>query len=89
MTEGEAKEKWCPFARLKVADRVQAGDPVCNEPQTTFNRLAVNGRPEPMLAQQGMCLGSGCMAWRWWEDRNLESGFCGLAGFHYANQRGP
>lgn len=65
MTEDEAKTKWCPFARMKMADRMQGNSPVCVEPQTTFNRIAVNGRAEPMLASQSLCLGSQCMAWRW------------------------
>lgn len=86
LTEEEAKEKWCPFARVREANQGSAA--------------AVNIRSlgTPSLVR---CIASECMAWRgktqWrprsdypWEDGKAESsgpnvqerivGHCGLAG---------
>jgi hypothetical protein len=64
MTEDEAKTKWCPFARMKVASHADEGVPAVNEPQTTFNRIAINSQSAPFIADQARCIGSACMAWR-------------------------
>lgn len=78
-TENEAKNKWCPFARVGV---YHGG--ACT---------AVNRHPEPSVREDTKCIGSGCMAWRWkngvtpeqaakWE-KPLKAeelkGYCGLA----------
>lgn len=63
MTEEEAKTKWCPTARTHDGDRI-----------ASVNRKYDGG---PDIGAQ--CLGSGCMAWRW--DTNIQiNGYCGLAG---------
>lgn len=68
MTEDEAKAKWCPLARVWDIGMDRA--PVSfNRVEYGINRLEV---PDSAL-----CLGSGCMAWRW---TGKETGFCGIAG---------
>jgi hypothetical protein len=51
MTEDEAKQRWCPFARV--------GFPV----QGGINRsVGQDGKEGPNWPT---CMGSSCMAWRW------------------------
>ncbi len=82
MTEEEAKNKWCPFARAE-AMRDKADSP----------RLAINrGSPIFVMMEATLCIGSACMAWRavqtGWTNPNpagesepiYGSGYCGLAG---------
>lgn len=79
MTEEEAKQRWCPFARVGYE-------------QTTFNRF---NNPANAIASSPVwpaicnCIGSKCMAWRWEYDdyratggglEQTDSGYCGLAG---------
>lgn len=59
MTEDEAKEKWCPFAR-------------CNHDNGGNRPAYGNGGDGPVeddyctdVAMQSPCIGSACMAWRW------------------------
>ena len=72
MTEDEAKTKWCPFVRaIKLDD------------DTTFLR-SMNGAVTGSLSEimdtvNDRCIGSQCMAWRYWP-HHPESGCCGLAG---------
>lgn len=40
-----------------------------------FNRLATGKSPE-----SAHCIGSECMAWRWFGAGEPEGGYCGLAG---------
>jgi len=54
MTEDEAKKKWCPHVRLTATDA-----------EWNDNRPAENGRGLSM-----QCLGSDCMAWRWFSYDN-------------------
>lgn len=90
LTEEQAKEKWCPFARAPLSWAV-------DEDHYDTLAAAVNiGRP--MICR---CQGSDCMAWRWepsedfknrqvaYEDSSnlpgtmpepLPRGYCGLAG---------
>ncbi len=81
-TEEEAKELWCPFARV-----VEFTEDTISAP---YNRAwAGDGHPtrthEPL---QCRCIGDRCMAWRW-EEHDLgpgkpravgPKGCCGLAG---------
>ena len=68
MKESEAKEKWCPMARV-----------VCNPNGPAYNRLEGG---EPSIGAN--CLGSDCMMWMggeiWSSDENkyIEDGYCGL-----------
>jgi hypothetical protein len=70
-SEKEARERWCPFARVFVSD--------CSEP-AACNRYG-SGEQFP----NARCIGSKCMAWRWVPDPdgikpNSGRGYCGLAG---------
>jgi hypothetical protein len=67
MTEEEAMECWCPFARVQQWS-------VDTEPTVT---AAANRDDEGSGLLQALCLGSGCMAWRW---DSKTTGYCGLAG---------
>ena len=69
MTEDEAKTKWCPFA--KALD--PTGKVASNRMDYDFESGANNPDPDCL------CLGSGCMAWRWTEIES-RNGHCGLAG---------
>jgi hypothetical protein len=76
LDEAEAKRgRWCPFARqLVTLDNALSGSPMH---ATSANRFHDE--------KASLCLGSGCMAWRW-EERPAEgwsdkaTGYCGLAG---------
>jgi hypothetical protein len=74
MTEEEAKNRWCPFARV-------AGNNYANE---SYNRVS---RSKKVVAPNSHCIGSACMAWRWFQSTKEQGtlpppyeGFCGLAG---------
>jgi hypothetical protein len=63
MTEEEAREKWCPFARTQVLQTDDDG---------TVYGAAVNRTilPAPQgimseLVAGTQCIGSRCMAWQW------------------------
>lgn len=51
-TEDEAKQRWCPFARLAF----EAG---------TFNRAVIFDAAQGDPKKDAVCLASACMAWRW------------------------
>ena len=78
MTEGEAKTKWCPFARtvgaIQTTDHefdVVLGSPV-------YNRVnAGPGFQHPVFTHASHCIGSACMAWRRLPEGE---GYCGAAG---------
>lgn len=82
LTEAEARERWCPFARVVgyVGNREKGIlTPACNR---TLDSEAV-----PRVAPASKCLASACMAWRWAPDEfepgelvKLRRGYCGLAG---------
>lgn len=88
MTEEQAQQKWCPFARVLLPVH-QAGNRI-----STFHKaLAAKSGSSDVehYAQQEAdcnCLGSRCMAWRFVGYRPVASatgqdeahGFCGLAG---------
>jgi hypothetical protein len=54
LTEKEAHQKWCPFARV-------AGLPGSEAALLVYNRWPNNAEVE----RASRCLGSACMAWRW------------------------
>lgn len=86
MTEDEAKTKWCPFVRLT------------DDGQMYFDNRGrkFGGTSGKDGIDASLCIGSGCMAWRWVEPpsapnadnlvivdargTSLGDGFCGLAG---------
>lgn len=55
MTEDEAKTKWCPFSRQAVVVSRDLGT------AATTNRDG----GEHYGAENCLCIGSACMAWRW------------------------
>ena len=58
MTEGEAKQKWCPYAMMALPLANDAGGvPVT---AASGNRLKNGGR-----ATGTWCIAAYCMAWRW------------------------
>ena len=83
MTEDEAKQKWCPFARVSSLVDGET-HPAANRLQTLDHEVV------------SYCIASDCMAWRWVgshhdgtpptistdenENRKLIKGYCGLAG---------
>lgn len=79
MTEEEAREAWCPFARVWATDAEGGGG------DAAINRY---GDTAKTLHPNAMCLGSDCMAWRWidrdrddpYERGPARRGRCGLAG---------
>ena len=87
MTEEEAKTKWCPFVRYTeymTNDETEDGIPaVINIPPPAHNRWSADGEGtggEACEADQFLCIGSDCMAWRWdYDGASTTHGFCGLA----------
>lgn len=86
VTEEQAKEMWCPAAR--VAGRIPLDPPLGDQTVQGSNRIGSNWRAAPPTILASLaCIGSRCMAWRWEKDRDpaLASikdwrGFCGMAG---------
>lgn len=78
MTEGEAREKWCPFSRATSELLAKGTDVMVGA--VVVNRLHVVGQAPNTC----MCVGSGCMAWRWKFIKprapQNSNGYCGLAG---------
>lgn len=79
LTEEEAKDRWCPFARVNAADDLST---------PAVNRWG-RGDPNDSIT---LCIASSCMMWRWdaepvpqpedgFDDKMVcERGHCGLAG---------
>lgn len=87
MTEEEARKKWCPHARVVdpfILNDYELADP--DEPPPLrvtpgYNRYHCDGDTADETVTDGSvrCVGSLCMAWRWWMEEK-EHGYCGLAG---------
>jgi hypothetical protein len=60
LTERDAKTRWCPFSRI-VVDFLGEGGTVA----------ATANRDLPNDSDRANCLGSGCLAWRWWAQPRL------------------
>ncbi len=56
MTEDEAKTKWCPHA-VAIFERVKI------EYGVTYREFSA--RTDRQVPENGRCIGSACMAWRW------------------------
>lgn len=71
MTESEARERWCPFARM------------CATGEPTWNRVSMLNE---LHDNDPKCIASKCMAWRWGDSKagygepGSLQGYCGLAG---------
>jgi len=79
MTEEEAKQRWCPFARV-----VEQGSAIA-----THNRVQLPTGRDVQVPVAGFCIASSCMAWRVKTETRRTSGghpypvtvgYCGLAG---------
>ncbi len=87
LTEQEAREKWCPFARLAIGME-KRGEPngVCIVPDyPSHNRTQISGLLETHWSGGCCCIASDCMAWRGVPDAGTYEpgkapGYCGLAG---------
>lgn len=80
MTEDDAKQKWCPFARV-----VQYSSNDGGPPPAPGNRCILTANVTEALNGATTCIGSQCMAWRWStvetpDQIGLPDGYCGLAG---------
>lgn len=62
-TPDEARQTWCPFARL-----VPGGEDGTTIPRSvaTFNRISV-GDHGAMLPHAAKCIANECAVWSWWE----------------------
>lgn len=91
LTEQQARERWCPYARVHVP----AG--VINRVSAMLKRMAAKMRSEgrdlrdaEFIEEQQQdcnCIAAECMAWRWEEDidrlREVDEGprgYCGAFG---------
>lgn len=54
-TEAEAREKWCPFARVHEQGSAAAAS----------NRIQDGAGKTTLVPVGSVCIGSTCMAWRW------------------------
>ena len=74
MTEDEARTKWCPMARVQIAE----------SKGSNCNRVTTFPLDEHQSAAVGMCIASNCMLWvkerdRWYNlQERSEHGHCGL-----------
>ena len=79
-TEDEARQKWCPFARVPPYEG-------SGSPANRWNEVSVK-HPDSSYKVQCACIASECMAWRVVEmvytdppnERASDKGYCGLAG---------
>lgn len=73
MTEAQAMERWCPFAKSRSIIDAAYG-------RVVFVSSAEQTTPSTF------CIASQCMAWRWQREDTPDSrpsatdGYCGLAG---------
>lgn len=63
ITEAQAKNRWCPLVRALG---------YTPDPQT-------HNYPVNRITGDTYCIGSRCMAWRWYEGDNRK-GYCGAFG---------
>lgn len=75
LTEDEAKQRWCPFARVGFGGRF--GNAAFNRFQITGQTAAgqVVDEGELKIPAGAKCLGSACMAWRRGIDTTLARPF--------------
>lgn len=79
MTESQAKQRWCPFVRVHVP----AG--LINRISSALRRIAHKARLSGNLLDAEYieeqeadthCIGSGCMAWRWFDGVSDDGAAC-------------
>jgi hypothetical protein len=78
LTQDEAENCWCPFAR--AYDSWDAGDgaTATNRPLAYHHSYSGDMQHRTNIN----CIGSNCMAWRWCGENEAgeDVGYCGLAG---------
>jgi len=84
LTEEQAREKWCPEARLtEISDTGALGT-------YAHNRIIVGRNDHTPVLSGCLCIASRCMMWRWAEPildgKNARQGYCGLAGGWHAHE---
>lgn len=82
MTEEEAREKWCPQARVAFMERNLKGKLSCLQNTTSHNRITITGEPSYTYAinnYDSACVASKCMFWRWCSESH-DKGYCGRGG---------
>lgn len=94
MSEAEAKQKWCPQARIAYGKFTSDGTRWhLYDHQTASNAVFRNAADDGKTKSdtfRSKCIGSECMAWRWAEKSALEvpmvgdvmdrKGYCGAYG---------
>lgn len=70
LTEEQARERWCPFARCEVGEEYLAS-------ANRWGGVVNNQRVFHDNPKKCRCIASRCMAWR---GKTGGAGYCGLAG---------
>ena len=83
LTEDDAKQRWCPHVRVPAYE----AQPTEEEGPASANRSPCEATQMHIARMHAAtrCIGSGCMAWRWWNrlpsmHTNNSTGYCGLSG---------
>jgi hypothetical protein len=73
LSEDEAKERWCPEARVSYLHETAENGVTASTYNRTWNGYEL---------REARCLGSKCMAWRWINPAigRQTHGYCGKAG---------
>ena len=87
LTENEARQKWCPKARVMEYDQAGAGDmPFAATVNRVWKWLGKD-RGGEITWESCHCIASDCMAWRWldpdgWAGKSEDQrkGYCGAFG---------
>ena len=87
MTEDEAKNRWCPAARVISPITMPEGQMVwvVGNRVSMPEHIGTVSSGEPSNPPPSRCIGGDCMAWRWVPtgarlSRPFRDGYCGLAG---------
>jgi hypothetical protein len=68
VTEDEARVIRCPLAYSASFQHPNGA------------QVTIGGSGGAIMSAPTFCIGSKCMAWRWWDVENKTTGFCGMAG---------
>lgn len=64
MTEDEARQRWCPFARVPDEGNHATLGSLTATNRHWGDKRGKDGKPR-ILRKNSMCIASECMAWRW------------------------
>lgn len=65
-TPEQAKELWCPMARVAVAHK-EEGETEYTMGDAVYNRVAIKAKPTT-IPRSCNCMADKCAMWRWGED---------------------